>query len=385
MGDSLILFGGTFDPVHKGHLLVAHNALRELSADRVIFIPAKNPRWKVPLESEHRLKMLSLGLQGEKRTEISPIELDSDAPVSYSVNTVESFRKSFPNARIYFLMGFDQLDRLDEWHDVHKLASLCKIVAYARPGFPKNHEAVKKYRVKVIEYAELINLSSTDIRELKSLMTKKAVIDYIVANELYFTKTVQGYYEPKRYLHAVSVANLCYEMARSNHLEPTKAYQAGYLHDIGKLLAREADAPRLMRRYFPRYLDFPRWSWHQFLGEMIAKYYFGISEKRVLDAIRFHTTGAPRLGKYGKIVYASDKLDPLRGWDSAPLIRACMEDIDRGFSKTLRRNVEYLRVAGLAKGEEDPLTQGCLASYGSEETEGKKGRRENLPDRERRT
>ena len=174
MSDSIILFGGTFDPIHKGHLLVAKNALRELKADKVIFIPAKNPRWKVPLESKHRLNMLKLGLEGEKRVEISEIELESKAPVSYSVNTVETYRKNFPSAKIYFLMGFDQLDRLDEWHDVNKLSGLCDIVAYARPGFPKNHEAVKKYNVKVIEYAELINLSSTDIRELRS--DRKSVV-----------------------------------------------------------------------------------------------------------------------------------------------------------------------------------------------------------------
>lgn len=362
MSDSLILFGGTFDPIHKGHLLVAKNALRELKADKVIFIPAKNPRWKVPLESKHRLNMLKLGLEGEKRVEISEIELESKAPVSYSVNTVETYRKNFPSAKIYFLMGFDQLDRLDEWHDVNKLSGLCDIVAYARPGFPKNHEAVKKYNVKVIEYAELINLSSTDIRELRSLMTKKTVIDYIIEHELYFTKTVQGYYDPKRYEHAVSVANLCYDMALSNHLEPTKAYLAGYLHDIGKLMAHDEDAPRLMARYFKKYENFPKWSWHQFLGEMIAQYYFGIKEKKVLDAIRYHTTGCAKMGKYGKIVYCADKLDPFRGWDSKDLIDDCLVDIDKGFVDVLKHNRQYLKMEQHLK-EDDVLTKGCVDYY----------------------
>lgn len=362
MSDSFILFGGTFDPIHKGHILVAHNALRELKSEKVIFIPAKNPRWKVPLESEHRLNMLRLGLEGEKKIEISTIELESKAPVSYSVLTVEEFRRNYPNSQIYFLMGFDQLDRLDEWHDVNKLSKLCQIVAYARPGFPKNHEAVKKYNVKVIEYAELINLSSTDIRELRSLMTKKTVIDYIMDHDLYFTKTVQGYYDAHRYKHAVSVANLSYEMALGNHIEPTKAFQAGYLHDIGKLMAHDSDAERLMHRYFPQYEDFPRWSWHQFLGEMIAKYYFGISEKRVLDAIRYHTTGSPKMGKYGKIIYCADKLDPLRGWDSKDLINDCIQDIDKGFADVLEHNVQYLKLQKHLE-EDDVLTKGCLENY----------------------
>lgn len=362
MSDSFILFGGTFDPIHKGHILVAHNALRELHSDKVIFIPAKNPRWKVPLESEHRLNMLELGLEGEKKFEISKIELESNSPVSYSVNTVEEYRKNFPNSHIYFLMGFDQLDRLDEWHDVGKLSDLCQIVAYARPGFPKNHEAVKKYNVQVIEYSELINLSSTDIRQLRSLMTKKSVIDYIVKNELYFTKTVQGYYDPVRYQHAVSVANLCYEMAESNHLEPTKAYLAGYLHDIGKVMANDQDAKRLMKRFFPKFVDFPKWAWHQFIGEMIAKYYFAISEKKVLDSIKYHTTGNDHMGKYGKIVYCADKLDPFRGWDSSSLIKDCLEDIDEGFIKVLKHNRKYLKDKRKL-GEDDPLTTACIDCY----------------------
>lgn len=105
MSDSIILFGGTFDPIHKGHLLVAKNALRELKADKVIFIPAKNPRWKVPLECKHRLNMLKLGLEGEKRVEISEIELESKAPVSYSVNTVETYRKKLSFSKDLLLDG----------------------------------------------------------------------------------------------------------------------------------------------------------------------------------------------------------------------------------------------------------------------------------------
>ncbi len=310
MPDSFILFGGTFDPIHKGHLLVARNALRELRADRVIFVPAKNPRWKLPSDSRHRLNMLKLGLAGEPRFEISLYEMESKAEVSYSVATVKHYRELYPQARIYFLMGFDQLDRLDEWHDIRELCREAQLVAYARPGFPKNHEAVRKYNVRIIEYSDLVDLSSTEIRSLRSLMTKKSVIDYIIANDLYFAKTVRGYYEPQRYEHAVSVANLAYAMALGNSPEPTKAYQAGYLHDVGKMMAREDDAARMMKRFFPKYAAYPQWSWHQFLGELTTRYFFGIRQRSVLDAILYHTTGSGHMGKYAKIAFPADKLDP---------------------------------------------------------------------------
>ena len=351
MADSFVLFGGTFDPIHKGHLVVARNALRELKAQKVIFVPAKNPRWKLPSDSLHRLNMLKLGLDGERDFEISMYEMDSKTTVSYSVDTVRHYRKLYPDARIYFLMGFDQLDRLDDWHDINDLCQMCQIVAYARPGFPKNHEAVLKYHVKVIEYSDLVDLSSTEIRSLRSLMTKKSVIDYIIDHDLYFVKTVKGYYSPKRYLHAVSTANLCYQMAQANGLEPTKAYQAGYLHDVGKEMAKDPDAARMMARFFPKYKNYPQWSWHQFLGEMIARYFFDIKQKSVLDAIKYHTTGCPHMGKYAKIVFAADKLDPTRGWDSAELIRACEEDIDQGFVAVMRNTDSFLKAEGT-----DPAT-----------------------------
>lgn len=364
MGDSFILFGGTFDPIHKGHLLVARNALRELDADKVIFVPAKNPRWKVPLDSEHRLHMLQLGLEGEKNFEISMCEMESQAPVSYSIDTVRHYRKLYPNSRIYFLMGFDQLDRLDDWHDAADLGKDAQIVAYARPGFPKNHEAVKKYHVQVIEYADLVDLSSTDIRACKSLMTKKSVIDYIISHDLYFAKTVQGYYDAKRYRHAVSVANLCYDIAVGNHMEPTKAFQAGYLHDIGKLQAKDPDAPRMMKRYFPKYQKMPQWAWHQFLGEMIARYFFGIHGRQVLDAIEFHTTGNAHMGKYGKAVFVGDKLDPLRGYDSSDAIALSKADINAGFALTLAQNQAYLKSAGKwDAAHQDPLSKACYSAY----------------------
>lgn len=362
MKDSLILFGGTFDPIHKGHLLVARNALKELKASKVIFIPAKNPRWKNPTDSNHRLNMLKLGLMGEKDFEISTVEMDSTAPISYSADTVQYFRSTYPNTKLYFLMGFDQLDRLDEWHDIQTIVQNAQIVAYARPGFPKNHEAVKKYKVKVMEYSDLIDLSSTDIRSLKSLMTKKSVIDYIIENDLYFTKTVQGYYEPRRYKHAISVANLCYRMAQTNHLEPTKAYQAGYLHDIGKLMAHEADAPRMMAKYYPKYKDYPLWAWHQFLGEMITKYFFAIHERTILNAIEYHTTGNKNMSKYAKIVFCSDKLDPLRGYDSSELINDCLMDIDSGFVEVLKNNKKFLERAG-SDSDNNKLTVACYKEY----------------------
>lgn len=95
---------------------------------------------------------------------------------------------------------------------------------------------------------------------------------------------------------------------------------------------------------------------------MIAQYYFGIKEKKILDAIRYHTTGCAKMGKYGKIVYCADKLDPFRGWDSKDLIDDCLVDIDKGFVDVLKHNRQYLKMEQHLK-EDDVLTKGCVDYY----------------------
>ncbi|HBD06018.1 MAG TPA: nicotinate (nicotinamide) nucleotide adenylyltransferase [Firmicutes bacterium] len=336
---SYILFGGTFDPIHFGHINIAKFALEKLSADKVIFIPSKNPRWKDPISSADRLNMINIALSGEKDFIISHFELDSTEPVNYSIDTIEHFVKLYPNEKLYFLIGFDQVDNLDRWHEIDKISKLVQIVAISRPSYPYNHELLKRYNVQVIQGKEY-DVSSTDIRTLKSLYTPRGVIDYIVDHKLYFTKSVEAYMSSSRFLHSVSTAKLAYDIASSNGLDPTIAYIAGLIHDIAK---ERSDLKEIMEKHYPQYINMPSFIYHQFAGEYIARTFFKIDDERILEAIRVHTTGDRAMGKYAKILYAADKIEPTRNFDSKSLIEAMKSNLTSGFREVLKAQIEYYK------------------------------------------
>lgn len=340
-----ILFGGTFDPIHNGHLLVAQDAKKFFNAEKVIFIPAKNPCWKDPTSSQIRLKMLSLAIKGHPDFDISTYELEQEDPVSYTVNTVDYFLNKYPGRKFYFLLGFDQMDQLDNWHEVERLTKEIQIIAYARPGYPKNHEAVKKYHIQVIE-SKLYDVSSTDIRLGKDLQAPLQVLNYIAENKLYFVKSLSAYLKEHRFKHSLSVANTSYQYALANGLDPFKAYQAGLFHDIGKDLPQEEQA-KVMKTYFPQFQDLPSFSYHQFVSEFLAKNFFGITYKDVLSAIEFHCTGKARMSKMDKCIYAADKTEPTRDYDTKAMYQACLNNLNEGFIKVLKEHQDYFKTNGI--------------------------------------
>jgi len=132
------LYGGSFDPVHLGHLLVARAALEELSLDRLIFLPACQSPFKpqtVPEAGTLRLRMLRLALAGEPRFAVDDREIRRGG-VSYSVETVRSIREEFPSpaVRLFWLLGADQVSGLPLWRDAEALAGWVEFVVIPRPG-----------------------------------------------------------------------------------------------------------------------------------------------------------------------------------------------------------------------------------------------------------
>ena len=169
--------------------------------------------------------------------------------------------------------------------DIEKISKLVKIVAFARRGYPKNHEAIKKFNVKVIETMVRADISSTKIRVLKSLDTTREIIDYIIDNDLYFCKTLKAYLTPERYLHSISVARTAYDIAKGNNIEPTNAYLAGLLHDVAKNMDKE-EMKKYMEELYPDYVNYPQFTYHQWIGSLIASEYFSITNQNILDGVK---------------------------------------------------------------------------------------------------
>jgi nicotinate-nucleotide adenylyltransferase len=160
-----ILFGGSFDPLHNGHIKVALKAKETLNADRVVFILAKSPRWKDPSATNfNRLEMLQLGIKNYPDFEICLDEYNSSASINYTYDTVKNFKKE-DGEELYFLIGTDQENKLDKWYEIEKLSKLVKFICVARPGEELNVDNLKRYNVLLID-SPVSDMSSTDVRTL---------------------------------------------------------------------------------------------------------------------------------------------------------------------------------------------------------------------------
>ncbi|MBI4658442.1 MAG: nicotinate (nicotinamide) nucleotide adenylyltransferase [Verrucomicrobia bacterium] len=130
------LFGGSFNPVHLGHLLVAQAAREELQLDRIVFTPAARSPFKPGIElapAAQRLRMLRLALAGQPDCEIDDQEI-ARGGVSYTIDTVRSYVRRFPQAELFCLIGADHVNQLPLWRDAPELARLVQFVVIPRPG-----------------------------------------------------------------------------------------------------------------------------------------------------------------------------------------------------------------------------------------------------------
>ena len=130
------LFGGSFDPVHSAHVLVARAALEELSLDRLFIVPAACSPFKPeqqPAPAVARLRLLHLAFAGCVDCEIDPQEIERDG-VSYSIDTIRAYSVRFPGARLHYLIGADHVPTLPQWREAVDLANLAEFAVVPRPG-----------------------------------------------------------------------------------------------------------------------------------------------------------------------------------------------------------------------------------------------------------
>ena len=360
-----IIYGGSFDPIHNGHLRIARAASLKLNAD-VIFVPARSPRWKqCEASAKDRLKMMKLVLRSyaPAGSQISDFELNSSNDINYTIDTIRYFLKKYPTSKFYLLIGGDQVNKFPEWKEAAVIADLVQIVYVPRPGVHIDEEITYEYKMLNLNYLESGDVSSTDIRLGLSHDLPKEVLNYIEKKRLYFVKKVAEYVDEKRLNHSIEVAKLAYEIAVVNKLEnPSKFYFTGLFHDIGKLANYGKINPeQIMNEEYSEYLDMPKFAYHQFIGEHILKTDFGIKDEDILNAVKFHCTGCANMSELGMVVYASDKIEPTRQFDSRFLINSCMKNWKQGFLDTLEDNRKYLLAH--SKDIENRLTDECFKMY----------------------
>ena len=203
-GMRLGIFGGTFDPVHLGHLLLAEVCLEQCRLDQVWFVPAALPPHKQQrtlTPGSQRVEMLQLAISGQRSLDVSTLELDRGG-ISYTWETLSALRDAHPDTDLFFLMGADSLADLPRWREPQRICELALPVAVRRVGSaeldfnlldsiasPQRIAEMRQFQVEM----PLIELSSTDLRERFStgrsvrFRTPRAVEKYVETHHLYST------------------------------------------------------------------------------------------------------------------------------------------------------------------------------------------------------
>ncbi len=189
------IFGGTFDPPHIGHLLIAQTIIESENFERLIFVPANiSPAKKGQIisSSKKRLDMLNMALTSNENFEISDFEINK-GDVSYTINTIVEFANTLnlDKKDLYFLMGSDTLGEFHNWKDPKKIMSLCNIIVAIRPGFTPSD--IPQWVLDEVHFANIpqFEISSTNIRarwrngKTIRYMVPKEVWEYINKNGLY--------------------------------------------------------------------------------------------------------------------------------------------------------------------------------------------------------
>lgn len=180
------------------------------------------------------------------------------------------------------------------------------------------------------------------------LETDIEVLTYIADNALYFVKEIKDDMHEHRFLHSVSVAKTAYQIGKQNGLDPIYCFQAGLLHDMTKDYPIEEQL-ELLKKEYAEYADCPDYAYHQFAGAYLAKEKYH-APMDVIESIIYHCTGKREMTSYQKCLFAADKCEPLRQFETLKLREDCINDLDKGFIGILEalkehyiaKNIDYL-------------------------------------------
>jgi len=346
------IFGGSFNPIHLGHLHLAQAVQEEFELSEIIFMPTGQPPHKedtVKNNKEHRYAMVQAAIRSNSLFKPSRFELDRDG-YSYTADTLREMRnKLSDDEALYFIIGADSLVQMHHWKSPEEIFALCEIIAIDRPGIcDKDVTAAvdnlsARYGAKIhLLKAQTYPLSSSEIRTRaqagKSIkyFVPDEVLEYIDRHKLYHPLTdpcaIKLYLEsnlsPKRYAHSIRSADFACQLAKVHGEDSEKAYLAGLLHDIAKEMSPE-EAQKYSSELDESKLSFTDVA-HSFIGAEAAGNIFGIQDIDILNAIRYHTTARLNMSALEKIIFIADKIEEGRNYPESDYLKALAEsDLDK--------------------------------------------------------
>lgn len=373
------VYGGTFNPVHNGHITAARAAVKALGLDKLLLLPANVPPHKTLPEGsaspEQRLEMaeLAAGAVG-KLAQADGIELQRTGK-SYTSDSLRLLRQQYPEDELWLLMGSDMFLSLHRWHEPEVICALAHIGAFHRmdgdadEGFAAQKQLLEQQfgaRVAIIDNEEIIPISSTQVREALAKgegekLVPTAVWGYIRHCHLYGTAAdlthltpdelrpiAMSYLKPKRMPHVLGTEQEAVRLTQRYGGEEQEARIAALLHDCTKKLDM-AEQLALCREFGLTLDDLERQALkllHARTGAEIARRTFAVSDG-VYSAIRWHTTGHAGMTRLEKILYLADYIEPTRDFDGVDALRKVVyEDLDRGLLMGLTMTITEMESEG---------------------------------------
>lgn len=344
------IFGGTFNPPHKGHKRMALEMMKAASLDRILIIPTYTPPHKAASElasTKDRMKMCEL-LFSEDCFTVSDIEIKREGK-SYTVDTVSELKRLYPEDELFLIIGSDMLLSFHRWYRYSDILSDVTLCVATREDeiSPKALSDYARETLKLEEDGYVLSqmtpmeCSSTEVREKVKKKEKLTdvlsdeVIEHIEKYDLYseeypeYKTLLREMLDDYRYIHSLGVAESARELAEIYGYDTDTAYKAGLLHDImknatkdyqlqimekgGIILSRaEKNNPKL---------------WHAMAGECYLRDEMGIDDEELLGAVRYHTTGKAGMSLLQKIVYIADYISKERSYPDVDVMRRLSKEI----------------------------------------------------------
>ncbi len=366
------ILGGTFDPIHLGHLKMAEAVSRELGIRRMLFIPDGDPPHKGELApAQDRLNMVKLAIQGRPGFESSDMEVKR-AGVTYTVDTLKQLRIHEPDGAFCYVVGADTLMVIETWRTFDAVAKALAILAVVpRPGIDEealNRQAkyiATKYNLDIRVIAEPVSaIASTEVRRLAARHESLAgyvpetVERYIRSHKLYrdeMLEELRRTMTPARYRHTLGVEKAAAALAARNGIDVGKARLAALLHDSAKYMQVDEMKELVWRAGIPLAAgeDESRALLHAAAGMALAREKFSVTDDAVLSAIRWHTTGRAGMTTLDKVIYLADMIEEnRRAFPGLEEIRCASEkNLDEGMRLAANRTVDYVRSRGMPLNE----------------------------------
>ncbi|MGL4948048.1 MAG: nicotinate (nicotinamide) nucleotide adenylyltransferase [Mycoplasma sp.] len=337
----ILLFGGSFDPVHKGHVSIVNKVVNHLKIDKIFIIPTKVSHWKaLDTTSNDRFNMLKLAYEGIENIHFSTYELEKDIDEpSYSIDTINHYQELYPNDEIFFLIGNDQYKLFNQWKDWELILSKVTLLVYSRNEV--SQKIIKDPKIVFLPFDQ-IDISSTDIKNdlVNNDNLDKKVYQYIIDHALYSRFWLTKYISKKRYEHSLRVGSLIKQALKLNGYADLKSigYTIGVYHDI----AKEFDDEKLYKYLKNDSLkSFPKPVLHGVSGANFLKEVIGYNNELGLNAISRHTMpfefGTGPLTILDKVLFCCDKLEYNRSEEDINNIdyfrQLLLKDIDECFTQ----------------------------------------------------